>query len=249
MRSLREHGGAKNITLSGGEPFLYDGFDDVLKMLRDEGVPIINVFTNGSLLEKKRVELLADNHAGVYVSLSGQQHYSDLTSSPCGYHTVLDNIRLCIGMNVPVFVSSVLVRDNLNEMESVAEDCFSVGADGIQFGFVMHEGAAGRERDLWLSWRQRIEALGKFAALKKHFPDKTLVFSSETKCFCRNRYQRFLSRLCGRRCRMGRSCIVIAPNGLVRPCVHNSDRAPVPMFTQEQKTMFLRAAEGGNMWS
>lgn len=248
VRSLREYGGAKNVTLSGGEPFVYDGFEDVLKMLREEGVPIINVFTNASLLDEKRIEFLAENHAGVYASLSGRNQYSDLTSSSCGYDVVLGNLKTCASMKVPVFVSSVLVRDNIEEMESVAEDCFSVGANGIQFGYVMHEGAAARNRRLWLSWKQKIEVLGMFLALKKRFPEKILLFASETKCCCRNRYWRFLSRLCGRKCRTERNCIVIAPDGLVRPCVHRSDRTPVPMFTPEQEVMFTRAAGGENMW-
>lgn len=247
-RELRGCGGASEITLTGGEPFLYPDLAVLLKELRNLGVESRNVFTNVSLIDEEKIELLKRFATAVHVSLSGRMMYRELTGSTCGYDFVLERIDRCVKNGLFTCVSSVLTSENFQEMESVADDCFSVGVPCIQFGYVMCEGAAAKNRSLLLNWRQRVEVLRKLDALRKKYPQKRILFADEVKCRCRNGAMRFMSRLCGRRCTMGRESMVISPDGYMRPCIHESNRRPVLMFSPEQKNMFAAVMAGGTLW-
>ena len=248
VREMRRYGGAREITLSGGEPLLHSELGLLLKGLKDEGVAFRNVFTNGSLLDAEKIELLSQFATGVHLSLSGRSRYTELTGSKCGYESILNKLDSCVQKGLFVVVSSVLTSENFEEMDALADDCFRAGASGIQFGYVMCEGAVEQNLGLLLNWRQKVEIHRRLEAVRKRYPQKCIMFSNEVKCRCRNRVSRFVSRLCGYRCIMGRQIVVVSPDGYLRPCVHESNRRPIAMFSEEQRNMFFMAMSGGNLW-
>lgn len=250
MHEMRSCGGANAVTLSGGEPLLYPGFFELIRAIDEFDVKNLQVFTNASLIDEKTIEGISalKGATEICASISGRSTYANVTGGICDYISILGRISLCVSTGLPVFVSSILTAENFTEIEDVARDCFSAGAEGIQFGYVMREGAALENRDLWLSLCQRIEILQRIRALKRMFPDKTIMFSDESACWCNSLALRFVAKACGRKCTMGTSSIVVSPDGYVRPCVHESGRKPFKMFTQDQRGRFEGAVNGKYMW-
>ncbi len=128
---------AHRVKLTGGEPTLYPEFEAVVGHIRDLGISF-TVFTNGrweSPVSVLSTLTSAPNLSGLLISLHGARvasHEAFANVSGCFDETV-SNIRRATEAGLPVTLSAVLHRANLDELPDMVARARSLGADHVVF--------------------------------------------------------------------------------------------------------------------
>ncbi len=111
--------GVREIQISGGEPILSKNFMPLLQNLGQYADLDIGFATNGSRLDLETIGVIKDNSVSVNINVpsADSARYSLLTGGG-NLSTVLNNIRLLMGENIPICLNTVL-------MPGSREDCIS----------------------------------------------------------------------------------------------------------------------------
>lgn len=126
LLSAFRNAGGENITLSGGEPSLRIDFDEIVIFASKLGLKV-RVLTNGSLWNKRRVDILSPYLDSIQVSIDG---FSEETNAPIrgigNFAIALQTIDFLVtkGVNVAVAVTPPykLLKHYFNEYVSFAKD-------------------------------------------------------------------------------------------------------------------------------
>ena len=125
LQSVSDTNPKPKIILMGGEPFLYKDFDKLFQMLQDFGFPV-HIVTNGTLLDK-HLEVLANSDVTITISIDGIEEKHDKIRGKQGtFKKVIENIKLANkmqenGAEFKLFVNSVILPDNVNELSNFVE--------------------------------------------------------------------------------------------------------------------------------
>lgn len=134
---------SSHITLTGGEPLLFNGLADVVSSIRNDQT--FNVITNGLLLTEEKIRMLLSSSSLRVLSISiddvGNKS-RDFTSDQ--WETLLNNIELFKSVRnklgrdkeVTLDVKSVVHSGNFSSIEHIAELCSSLRVDTHMLMFV-----------------------------------------------------------------------------------------------------------------
>jgi radical SAM protein with 4Fe4S-binding SPASM domain len=116
---------AVQLRLTGGEPTLHPEFIRILDVATSFNIPV-TVFTNGRWTNPATLVRKLRNRAqlsGLLISLHGARSESHETFSGVqgSFDETVANIRLAIDHNIPVALSTIITRQNYNEVEAVVE--------------------------------------------------------------------------------------------------------------------------------
>ena len=118
--------------VTGGEPFLYPGFMELMNYIKAKGC-ILSVVTNGVLLEKHAEEIVANEWDMILVSFDGPREIHDQCRNyPGAYDTAVCGLRKLIGIKeasnrVKPFVLTSTTISRVNA--PVLEDTFRIGSE------------------------------------------------------------------------------------------------------------------------
>ena len=106
------------VSLTGGEPLLHPDFDRLLSLLRDAGIPVSQIATNGTLVSESFLKKLdAFGQKPVFqISLDGVGTHDRLRGMPGAEARALDAIALCVAHRHITSVTSLFSRDNLHAL-------------------------------------------------------------------------------------------------------------------------------------
>lgn len=109
------------LDISGGEPLLYQGLEDVLQYGYDRNLTM-SIATNGYLLRGEFLKILKKYNVSVRVSYDGydEESFSKIRGKGL-YKRVYENITNAINKGLDVTLVSVIHRDNFNEIECYLE--------------------------------------------------------------------------------------------------------------------------------
>jgi MoaA/NifB/PqqE/SkfB family radical SAM enzyme len=117
--------------LTGGEPILYPGLEEVLKMATHTKLQV-TVCTNATLLTERFASLFRYHHVKVNVSVDGDEAFHDYFRNCEGaFRATERGIRTVVEAGVPLTIVTTISRQNVHMLSSLAEWSASVGA--IQF--------------------------------------------------------------------------------------------------------------------
>lgn len=125
--------GYRYLSLSGGEPFLYKHLYEVIDYANQKGF-LINVTTNGLLIDKEYIAFVKNKNVITRVSLHTlhKENYRRLTGVD-----VLDSVQTSVGLlkdSCSMFGIGMTVSDyNINEVYSLAEYAASNNASYIRY--------------------------------------------------------------------------------------------------------------------
>lgn len=111
--------------ITGGEPFIYPGFQELLEKISKKPVHIA-LNTNGTLLNRNTVEWLADIHPGrLNISLYGgsKETYQRLCHNPKGFQQIITAFELLNEYHIPFRVHATLTPDNYSDFDRMIEIC------------------------------------------------------------------------------------------------------------------------------
>lgn len=109
------------LLLTGGEPFLYSGFEQLYSWLGKSGI-VVMLNTNGTLITKERADLLLKYPPRkVNISLYGasEETYGEVCRCPEGFPKTLHAVRLLKERKIPVKLNSSLTPLNFHDLEGM----------------------------------------------------------------------------------------------------------------------------------
>ncbi len=129
--------GCRSIQLIGGEPLISPYFPELLKYVYNKGMKHIDVFTNGTLITEKLINLFQETHANIRVSLYGHtaKIHDAITNRPGSFEKTIKNISLLQTHNIPVTIAVIIMDLNekyTNEIEAFIAQMGSHGYDTIR---------------------------------------------------------------------------------------------------------------------
>ncbi|MBU5436920.1 radical SAM protein [Tissierella sp. MSJ-40] len=139
-----------NIQLTGGEPMLHNKFFDILKHCIDNFDTSIT--TNGTLINSENV----NNYKGVntvQISMySYEENKHDLVTTVSGsFRKTINAINELSKIKIPSTVSTIITKQNINNIENMIEFTYKIGASSIRFGNLTSSGRAASLSSLVIS--------------------------------------------------------------------------------------------------
>ncbi len=119
-------------TITGGEPFLRrEQVFTLLKLAQETGIHA-SINSNLSLVSEEDLERLSQDHRGTSILFSllspNACKHERLAGTPKGtYDRVLDRAKHALAKGVPVSLNMVLMRDNIHDIELMAQLAKSIG--------------------------------------------------------------------------------------------------------------------------
>jgi uncharacterized protein len=167
------------IMIAGGEPLLeYSTLKSIIAICRKLDADVFEylIITNGTILNKKILELLITHNIDVNISLDGTGEYHDRTrafkNGKPSFETVNEHIDTLKENNINLLISSVINKENLANVNDLFD--FLYGKDLIfRFNLVriIYKSKSQIERDN----KEFIDAFKRlFSHIKKNMPDKLI---------------------------------------------------------------------------
>lgn len=113
--------GTLYVLLTGGEPLLYNEFEDIYSGLRNMGM-IVSINTNATLIDDNMADFLEKNKPRrVNVTLYGASNktYEKLCHNSKGYDETIKGIKLLKERNIDVKINVSLVKDNISDLSKM----------------------------------------------------------------------------------------------------------------------------------
>ncbi|MDR3705466.1 MAG: radical SAM protein [Paludibacteraceae bacterium] len=110
--------GCKQISFIGGEVFLYDGWEKIVRKLTDNNVTA-NIITNGFLFGDKQVEEVKYSRiANVAISIDGmEENHNRIRNNSKSFSQVKKTIDRLNAENIPIGVNTTLLDSNISDLE------------------------------------------------------------------------------------------------------------------------------------
>jgi radical SAM protein with 4Fe4S-binding SPASM domain len=183
----------KEVTLSGGEPFLHNDFREILRAVRENGADYLTITTNGSLvtddilqyISKLKFERLM---LSVSVDALNAADHDLFRHSPGSYNlatNTLQRIAKLDNENIVASMKTVIKPNNIDDMEKFVALASSLGCKRISFTSVIASGLALKRNDLWMSQEQKKQFLIEIYRLKSVYPNINITTNDPLKCLIR----------------------------------------------------------------
>jgi Fe-coproporphyrin III synthase len=117
------------IVLTGGEPLLYRGLDEVLQHASAQNGIKVTLCTNGTLLTPKRAARLSRHRINLSISVDGEPSFHDrFRHSDGAFRATERGIRAAIDEGLDVTVISSFSQDNIESLEYLFDWAAGIGA-------------------------------------------------------------------------------------------------------------------------
>lgn len=215
--------GVREVTLIGGEVYLYPAWLDVIRAIRENGMAC-SVVSGGRQLTRERAA--AAKHAGVQsiaVSIDGDAVTHDRLRGLEGSHrAALAALGAVRDAGLPVAVNTQINRLSLPHLPEVFEVVRGAGAHGWQLQLTVPAGRAADEPEILLQPYDLLALFPLLARLKKSCDELGITFLPGNNVGYFGPHDHELRRLasCGHSasCPAGRLGLGIEANGDIKGC-------------------------------
>jgi len=141
--------GCRLFYFTGGEPFVYPDFPEVLAHVLQQNTDThAVVLTNGLLLKKNLAKLknLDGQRLHLQVSLDGLEQTHDELRGTGSFARLKKNIAATVDGNIPLTISVAVNQTNSGQLPEIVREAASMGASGIHFMFHFIRGKGNREQ-------------------------------------------------------------------------------------------------------
>jgi len=231
------------VIISGGEPFLHKDFKEILNLIKDMGISRMSITTNGSLVREEYLNLfqeLAFDKLSVCVSLDSivaSEH--DMFRDTIGaFDLAINTIQMVSGAKIPgveVSMRNTVLPGKIDQMKSVAEFAYNLGADRLNFAAVIPTGAAKTNPDLWMLPLEKKLFLEEVFHIEEQWRGKLQIMTSDPlKCIVRDEVSdgSVNNHLILDGCVAGTITFNVGSNGVLTPCPYVN----VPIMDTTNKT-------------
>jgi MoaA/NifB/PqqE/SkfB family radical SAM enzyme len=141
--------GYENLSISGGEPLVYRGLDDLAARAMDCGYRV-HLITNGVLLSEQRLRTLRPHVEFVGVSLDGcEETHNAVRGRADAYAKAMRALRVLADSGVPFGIVFGVSRRSLGDVPWAFERARELGARLLHLRPLAPEGRAERMDETW----------------------------------------------------------------------------------------------------
>ena len=134
--------GYEVLSVSGGEPFLYEGLTALLERAKDLGM-FTQITTNGTLLTEERCRAMRENLDLMAVSLDGPSElHNEIRGSDHAFDRLADGLGVAKLVGLPFGIIHTLTRRSWPHLLWIAEFADRQGASLLQIHPLEHVGRA-----------------------------------------------------------------------------------------------------------
>lgn len=211
--------GYEVLSVSGGEPLMYDGLGELLDTARGRGMRT-QVVTNGWYLADQRYDVVADRIDLLAVSLDGAPAYHNrLRQSERSFDRLRQGLERHRNSGRQLGIIHTVTGENWDGMVETAELARGLGAQFFQMHLVEVGGRAEQARELWLSPDLAERILVAAAVLKIRYCDEMPVLIDLL------HRDQLASVLAGETMEDALDILVLEANGRVVPLAYGLDPA------------------------
>ncbi|MBO6933324.1 MAG: radical SAM protein [Deltaproteobacteria bacterium] len=221
VRQLAELG-VQEVTLIGGEAYLYEGWERVARAIRDRGMACAMV-SGGRGIDADVAGRAAD--AGVQslsVSIDGTPETHDRLRGLVGAHAAgIAALRHASAAGMQVALNTQINRLNMHELEDVHDRLVDVGGHGWQLALTVPAGRAADDPELLLQPYDLLELFPRLADLAERCQARGVTFLAGNNVGYFGPYEhrfRGLFRSGCTECTAGRLVLGLEANGDVKGC-------------------------------
>lgn len=122
------HNGVKQLTITGGEPFLRQDLNDIITNAVEKGLQV-TVFSNGFLISDAIAKNMQSLNVNFQISLHGSSAaiHDSICQTNGAFDKAIGAIQLLITNGVPVSIMTTLMKENIHDMVNISQLCFSLG--------------------------------------------------------------------------------------------------------------------------
>jgi radical SAM protein with 4Fe4S-binding SPASM domain len=225
--AVLESVGVKNVGLSGGEPLLKDGFEELLMHIRhhtrlNEGSRI-NVISNGLLMDERWLSQFKEASVHLQLALPGLSTYEWHTGSD-NAKNVLYWLRRAKEEGIATTANIIVSRKNIYELYQTIANAVLAGADNIMLNRVLIGGRGiGYMSELSLT-REEIRKMADTAETVLKKAGHTGAVGTEIPLCVLRKKKKYKHLSVGGLCAAARGFFVVDPSGYVRACNHSPKR-------------------------
>ena len=126
--------GIHSVTLTGGEPMLHPGFNDIVREIRKRNMVLERIATNGSLLTRDTLLMFRELEAfpQIKISFDGVGHHDHMRGRKGAEEKTLSAFRLCRDEGFETMAQTQVFRANLGSMKETVCQLEDAGAGCIR---------------------------------------------------------------------------------------------------------------------
>lgn len=138
------------ISLTGGEPFLFDKLLDLISFIKKQDVfYTVFILTNGTIpIENTVIDFLRENRVGVQISLDGTKEAHDKIRGAGAYEKSTTSIKKLLEKEINVSVHHVIMKKNMTDIQSYISEMNKLGVRRIHFSNLVPIGPGAQEEML-----------------------------------------------------------------------------------------------------
>ena len=197
----------KEIYLSGGEPTLYPHFEKLVKKTKNAGLATL-IATNAYDIESS-IEIIKKYVDIVFVSIDGTEDTHDLfRGQPGAFSKSICNIKKLISFGIPVRISTVVSKNNLNELEKIIKIVSELGVFQIHFTVLVNVGRA-KTGDQLINNDEYRNIMNVIFSLKEKYAKKGFIITTRRDGILNEHTSP---------CYGGKKMMHITSSGIIAPC-------------------------------
>ncbi len=134
--------GCRTFFFTGGEPFLYPDFTDVVDSILAKPDTIVVVLTNGSLVKcyGSWVEGHRSGRLRLQISVDGMEKKHDWVRGKGAFETLSENLEYLRELGLPVTLAMTVSQSNVEEMRQLPELASRYGVENVHFLWLFKKG-------------------------------------------------------------------------------------------------------------
>ena len=218
--------GVRNVVLSGGEPLLKEGVEDLLLFLASELYKVhgmsheLQFFSNGTLVAGETLRLLKSCSAVFSTSLPSIFDYKRQTGTGYDFRTVLKQVCAASEMGIRTSVGIALTRTVLPELYEILSYAFLCGAGTVMLNPFRPSGRGSMHPEFLLTKEDIQQALSTAEEVCQTSKGAVWIGGEYSPALVDPAM--FPHLHFSTNCPAGKNLLVISPDGMVRGCEHDS---------------------------
>lgn len=226
--------GMRVIVLSGGEPMLRDDIFEIIDHAKSIGMTVL-MGSNGTLITKEKAEeLKSSGLSAIAISIDSldPEKHNNFRGSDTAFQKAMEGANNCLAAGIKVQLNCTVTKENLDEIEEIADFASKLGASSSHMLFLVDTGRGKEIKEASIDIEEYKKAINRII-------DKDLELDILLKPTCAPQYK-VESILRGiqqqkntsRGCIAGISYCSILPNGDVHICPY----APVKVASIREES-------------
>lgn len=208
VKEIKQTNCVESVTLSGGEPLLYENLRPLIELLRFQNISVM-VVTNGTLLTKEMYSFFKEFQVSLSISLDGPtQESNDKIRGTGVFQRVYNNIK-AISLEddcSDIQIKTIITRYNYFLTDEYLKLCQNLNIKKINFGFLVPTGRCNNSyKQLCLENDECSLFVDRLKSTSKQYKNIVIVYPSVTD-------------ICPIIDLSQKQTLKVASNGLILPC-------------------------------